>query len=157
MRAVGLQPDAVASVFAPTRELFANEGDLFPEVPHDAGRTVRGQLDDRCDDLDHPAVEVDGATGRKLQRGLLPWQQGPVDECAGMAPEGLGIDLDLVQPDIELGLHADHRQVQSRALQELILEGVGLSFGTRHEAFPGRDWTAQAHLANGGPMKKSEG
>ena len=66
------------------------------------------------DDLDHAAVEVDRAAGGELQRRFLALQQRPVDERAGVLPVRLGIDLVLVEPDVELGLHADDGHVQAR-------------------------------------------
>src|SRR5438876_6483050 len=61
-----------------------------------------------------------------------------------MLPERLRIDLDLVQPDVELRLHADDRHGESRALQVLLLHAavLGVDRGSRHFG-----WTAQHGLS----------
>ena len=69
--AVCLQADVAAAALLPFRQLAPHERNLFPEVPHHPRAAARGQLDDGSHDLDHPAVEVDGAAGRELERAFL--------------------------------------------------------------------------------------
>jgi hypothetical protein len=45
---------------------------------------------------------------------FLALQERLIDERAGVAPVRLGIDLGLVEPDVELRFHADDRHVQLR-------------------------------------------
>ena len=83
-------------------------------------RAVRAgrQLDDGGDDLDHAAVEVDGAARRKLQGAAGPPQQRHVDEGGRILPVRPRVDLDAVEDDVELGLHAGDRHVQASGLAE---------------------------------------
>src|SRR5256885_6097236 len=66
-----------------------------------------------------------------------------------MPPERLRVDLHLVQPDVELRLHADDRHVELRALRELLLKSpcLGFRINARHL----REWTARRAKANGRP------
>ena len=50
----------------PLRERAPDEIDLLPEVSHHASSAAFGDLDHRCYDLDHTAIEVHSPSGRKL-------------------------------------------------------------------------------------------
>ena len=138
MRAVRLEADGVPFLLLPARELIAHEADLLPQVADHAGRAVRGELDDRRDDLDHAAVEVDGAAGRDLGRRFLTLQQRRVDERLRMLPVRLGIDLHLVEPDVELRLHPHDRHCQPGPLGEPAVSDLFFPIRSRHEVNPGR-------------------
>src|SRR4029078_3192775 len=116
--AVGLEPYVMSGALLPPRALVAHELDLLPEVVRHARGGARSQLDDGGDDLDHPAVEVDGAAGRELERAARPPEERGVDERLRILPVGAGIDLDAVEDDVDLRLHARDGHVQAPGFTE---------------------------------------
>ena len=97
-----LQPDAMAAALFPCVELIAHEADLLPETANDTRGALRRDLDHRRHDFEHAAVEVDRATGRKLQRLRRSFQQRLFDERRRFSPDVFGRDADVIDEDCEL-------------------------------------------------------
>src|SRR5688500_8298736 len=70
-----LQSHVPAGALLPTIELIAHEAELFPQTAHDTRGALRRDLDHRRDDLEHAAIEVNRAAGRKLRRLRRALQQ----------------------------------------------------------------------------------
>src|SRR5687767_12846314 len=141
MAAERLQSHPFRVARLPTVELVANEADLLPEAPHDPRGALRCDLDDRCDDLDYAAVEVDRAAGGQL-RGLgAAMKQGPLDERGRRAPVGFRLDRLVVDEDLELGLETDHRHSELVAIREskgIVGHNLGRPASSKDRA--GRDY-----------------
>src|SRR6185436_97535 len=99
-----LQPHAMAAARFPPVELLADESDLLPEAAHRARGALRRNLDDRSDDLEHAAVEINRAAGGQLRRLRAALQQRAINERGRRAPIVFGDDFLFVDEDFELGL-----------------------------------------------------
>src|SRR5437870_5658859 len=114
------------------------------------------ELDDRRDNLDDAAIEVDSATGRDVRGSFFAFEQRRVDKVARMLPVFLGDDLHFIEPDVELRLHPYHRHFQPSTPREAAPGGAIVFPVSRHAAFRKRWWdygTAELGLANGKPTK----
>ena len=89
--------------------------------------------------LDHPAIEVNRPARGERSEDFSRWQ-GAVDERAGVLPVRFGLISFLVEPDVELRLHADDRHVQACAPKAAQL-AVEIAF-----------WIYRRHWSSGGKV-----
>ena len=147
VRAVSLEPHRVFGAFSPGRQLIAHESDLFPKIPDHSCGAVRSELDDRSDDFDHAAVEVDGTSCRKLEGRFFPRQERTIDERGGTPPILLGVDFHLVQPDVELRFHTDDRHLEPGPLRDPFISDLVFPIPRHVGRRPGQGWTAANRTA----------
>ena len=82
---------------------------------------MRAELNHWRDHFDHASIEIDGSARRQLQRRFFPRQQLAIDECRGVPPIFFRIDLYLIEPDVELRLHADGRHLEPGPLRDPVI------------------------------------
>jgi hypothetical protein len=112
VHAVADQPRPLTAAVLPGVELAADEADRLPKLASGPRRGAALDLDRRSRHLDDARVEVDGGAGRQVVGRALAVHQLAADEGGRVAEDVLRPAVLVIDPQLELSLHAGSRERQ---------------------------------------------